>query len=829
MLSFFVGVVAVDRADAQCGPRWLSGHGVPGVAGTVLTSCLWDPDGAGPAQPLLAVGGSFQAVGNTTADRVASLDLATGEWRRIGAGIPLSTVHVLLALPNGDLVAGGLFQQFGPALGTCVARWDGTSWSPLGDGLASGLGGFPGQVDALALGPNQELVAAVCNENLGRFAIAQWNGLFWATLGGGSGTLSALSFGANGDLYVGGLFAAIAGVPAANIARWDGAVWSALGNGTGGQVRGLQVLANGDLEASGWFDTAGGAVAFGVAQWNGAVWTASAPGSTQRVYRALRRTNGQLLAVVLVGSNAAVARWSGVDWQPLGGTSESGGASTLLELPGGDLFAGGLFDTIGGVAADSMARWDGVAWSALAPGFNRAVLASLALADGGLLVGGGFAMAGDVPARGVARRDGDSWSALGNGLDGGDVLALAQLPGGDLIAAGSFTRSGGQPLEAIARWDGVTWSPLGAGITQGGVQAQATVNALAVLPGGDLVVGGDFRFAGGVPVTNLARWDGTSWSPFGSGADRPVRALSVLPDGRMVVGGDFWWIDGLVARHVAVWDGSTWDVLPSTVFVGTSDPVLAIAALPDSDFVVGGRFAQRVLRRHDGGWISWPNRPSGDPVNAIVRMPGGDLLANAGLGLRSELWRLSGGTWSRFASNAAGQSLGVTGAGSVVIGTDLSFLGGRVHAGFAELSTTCPSLAMPYGIQCPGGAGPVSLTTEGAPWLGDQLQLLGAGYAPRSLAILHLGLANALVPLAAIHPAGVPGCNLLVAQDVLTALLLPSGSEVPFAVPVPADPRLAQLALFAQMTQIEFDPALTLVRISGSNGLQMTLGSFLWP
>jgi hypothetical protein len=43
---------------------------------------------------------------------------------------------LLATLPNGDLVAGGIFTS--PA--SYVARWNGTSWSALGTGLSGFMG-----------------------------------------------------------------------------------------------------------------------------------------------------------------------------------------------------------------------------------------------------------------------------------------------------------------------------------------------------------------------------------------------------------------------------------------------------------------------------------------------------------------------------------------------------------------------------------------------------------------------------------------------------------------------------------------------------------------
>src|SRR5262245_62897347 len=65
---------------------------------------------------------------------------------------PHGTVSAILVLPNGDLVAGGSFTVADSAFVNNVARWDGTTWHPLG-------GGIGGQVNALARLPNGHIVA----------------------------------------------------------------------------------------------------------------------------------------------------------------------------------------------------------------------------------------------------------------------------------------------------------------------------------------------------------------------------------------------------------------------------------------------------------------------------------------------------------------------------------------------------------------------------------------------------------------------------------------------------------------------------------------------
>jgi hypothetical protein len=63
---------------------------------------------------------------------------------------------------------------------------------------------------------------------------------------------------------------------------------------------------------------------------------------------------------------------------------------------------------------------------------------------------------------------------------------------------------GGVAVQNIARWDGSAWSPLGAGIGGG------LVHALAVMPDGQLVAAGNFTHAGGQSVGSIAQWNGSS-------------------------------------------------------------------------------------------------------------------------------------------------------------------------------------------------------------------------------------------------------------------------------------------------------------------------------
>src|SRR5262249_22910409 len=97
--------------------------------------------------------------------------------------------------------------------------------------------------------------------------------------------------------------------------------------------------------------------------------------------------------------------------------------------------------------------------------------------SGNLYIGGDFIVAFDVGANGIAKLDGTRWSALGSGLTGSSpnvptVWALAVV-GSNLYAGGNFTNAGGVAATNIAKWNGSSWSALGSGMAGGSVYALA--------------------------------------------------------------------------------------------------------------------------------------------------------------------------------------------------------------------------------------------------------------------------------------------------------------------------------------------------------------------
>jgi hypothetical protein len=137
---------------------------------------------------------------------------------------------------------------------------------------------------------------------------------------------------------------------------------------------------------------------------------------------------------------------------------------------------------------------------------------------------------------------------------------------GCVYAGGAFSSAGGIAATNIAKWDGTTWSALGNGVrySNSGGSENGAVRSVAIAQG-DLYVGGSFKLAGSQGATNIAKWDGSNWSSLGRGASGTVQAL-VANGHELFAGGGFVLMDGISVHATARWDGTNWWGLGSGFF-----------------------------------------------------------------------------------------------------------------------------------------------------------------------------------------------------------------------------------------------------------------------
>lgn len=318
----------------------------------------------------------------------------------------------------------------------------------------------------------------------------------WSALNYGcDNTVKSLSWGPDGNLYVGGVFLNCGNVAAGDlatngIAKWNGTTWSALGTGvTGGVAPGVYALifsSDGSLYVGGDFTSANGVsyTAY-VAKWNGSTFVAMGRGADAGVKAFAFGPDGSLYVGGVfthmhdgAGSNVAntayIAKWNGAAWSALG-TGMDAAVYSLAMGSDGILYAGGNFANAGGVACASIAKWNGTAWSPLSSGMNSTVYGLCFGLDGILYAGGTFSTAGGLSCANTAKWNGTSWSPLGTGLNS-DIYSLATNPfTGNVYMGGAFTTMGGHIFpQSNVIWNGTTWLPMDV-VEPGGATNQATL------------------------------------------------------------------------------------------------------------------------------------------------------------------------------------------------------------------------------------------------------------------------------------------------------------------------------------------------------------------
>jgi PKD-like domain/Secretion system C-terminal sorting domain len=339
------------------------------------------------------------------------------EWRLVPADGPTDGTDAPVTGPpiasfciyNDELYAAGFFDYADGQPAANIAKWNGTNWQAIpGIYTAGGGSSFDSWVNALLV-YNGELYVAGRFTNAGDIEtnnIAKWNGTTWSPVGEGLGSygygVSSLAV-YNGELYAGGYFNNAGNLQVNNIAKWNGTNWSAAGAGIDlysdpflqATVSSL-VVYNGELYAGGYFDTSGTGTFNNIVKWNGINWSQAGTGINEYVF-AIAAYNGELYAG---GNFTSLKKLDGTNWTPL--TSPVNGSVYSLSVYNGSLIAGGYFDTAGVAPANYIAKWNGNNWSSIGKGLNGGAL-SLISYNGSLYAGGSFSSAGNVWANRVAK------------------------------------------------------------------------------------------------------------------------------------------------------------------------------------------------------------------------------------------------------------------------------------------------------------------------------------------------------------------------------------------------------------------------------------------
>jgi hypothetical protein len=756
-LAAILAVIALPPVQASThdpNSRWSDAFGPNSGCNGFVYDVVEMPNGK------LLMSGSFTACGNLDVTDLVVYDPSSDNWETFESG-GITTFAgggvTSLTYFDGDLIVAGGFDTITSSEGTqvqanSIARWTGSTWQPLGDGVGNGvnltIGAMREYADQLVVGGNFTEVQPGSASSFPANRLAMWDGTSWSTLGssGGNGFDSSVSALAvyNGELIAAGIFSeANTGggdaITANRLARWNGSTWQPVGdNGVSEGSPSAMAVFGGELYVGGSFDFAASGSAnqiavSNIAKWDGANWAfvgdEELAGTVGSIFSLVSTANhlyvgGGFNSIELVTGNqrltaGRIARWDGTSWEQLAGSGGQGlgdrtSTSTVLDMTvsGDDLYVVGGFQlaNIGNaIPASRAARWNIInsEWSALAAGVggqgaNMRIRASLNTPIG-LVVAGEFNSVGGVQANRVAVWDGAAWNSLGSGGGNGvsgNPRAIAWFDG-DLYIGGSFFAAnvgGTDEIAAIniARWDGTTWHAVGSDFGRG---VDGPVDAFAVV-NGSLFVGGEFPEANTssttVTANGLARWDGSAWNSVGadqgSGTDGRIHTLAT--DGsNLYVGGFFSSVntDGLLtvaASNIARWDGASWSRLGSSGGNGTNGAVTAML-FHDNELIVSGGFSSvnvgsvDVISTNDlAVWIGtdWKAFGGGldSPASSIVADTDALYFAGAfeqtfgaGGGLVNQIARWNGQNWSSLGDGIIGESV-----------TTLSFgSDGRLYAG----------------------------------------------------------------------------------------------------------------------------------------------------
>ncbi|UTW63965.1 T9SS type A sorting domain-containing protein [bacterium SCSIO 12741] len=176
----------------------------------------------------LHVAGSFRYAGNVLANKVAAWD--GNKWTSVDSDTSFWTKQSwieTLAFYRDELYIGGTFRTEDKSIHD-VARWDGSTWQPVGttytmfdEGLITDMIVYKDElyIGGFFLEPNSP----------GNF-VARWNGTNWNRVGdglrhsSGGGFVSKMEI-VNDKLLITGMFDQAGDIPVDNIVTWDGLRW----------------------------------------------------------------------------------------------------------------------------------------------------------------------------------------------------------------------------------------------------------------------------------------------------------------------------------------------------------------------------------------------------------------------------------------------------------------------------------------------------------------------------------------------------------------------------------------------------------------------------
>lgn len=586
---------AIACGSEQCERTWTVGPTAWAFEGTISTSARWDPDGDGPQEPVIVIGGSFSVLGDVKASGVGIFDGSTC-WP-LGNGFSGGSVRVLKVI-NGALYAGGSFTADGPNSKPLrgLAKWADGAWQEVGGGAgnAGSVGAISEYQGDLIVGGQGTAFGTLGSTNLARLRGGTWESL------GYSPPVAVLAI----EVFQGSLY--VATQPFTDVVRkFDGSVWTSVTQGILGTPSSLATDGN-RLVMAGTISRSSGTPITGFASWDGTAWSPlSNPWVTS--FRKVQTVDGTIYATGQFSDQASrspvTSRLDGDTWVSLmsgyriGSASESNGSVTTVARLGSEVFSAGSFDLQTG--GSGLARLNEASWEPIKTASDQSTR-RFAEFRGKLYATGNFKLFEGVTGPGVAVWDRSSWQPFPLPLGG--TPSGVGVVGDRLLIGGSFTLQDGSKTSVLS-WDGVALEPMGAAL--GGSPTSFIEFAGTPIAAGSALVDS-------APVV---RWDGSQWTKLGTELGNNTSRLLIY-DGKLVVVGPSNRSSG---SRISAWNGSAWTALGTDSF---SDACVFQGELIGARTTVT---SPGVVKWTGSSWQ--PLGPGLSAVNANLTVAGRDLYA----------------------------------------------------------------------------------------------------------------------------------------------------------------------------------------------------------
>jgi hypothetical protein len=255
-----------------------------------------------------------------------------------------------------------------------------------------------------------------------------------------------------------------------------------------------------------------------------------------------------------------VALTHGQQWNDVGGGADYQVRCFYHDTISNKLYIGGYFEHLGGNSVNQVGIWDGINWSAVGPNMRftnnslTGIIETITQFNGDLIVAGVFDSVGGIAAKNIARWNGSSWSSMGNGFD--DLVEVLHVFNGELYAGGEFNHSGSDLLNKIAKWDGSNWISLGSGFDN-------TVFSMTIF-NGNLIISGLFTGPNLSSVNgSVVGWDGSNWLTMNGYFNSMVIVVANIRD-TLFAGGSFTSIPNNPSNYLSRFDdlNQIWQAMP---------------------------------------------------------------------------------------------------------------------------------------------------------------------------------------------------------------------------------------------------------------------------